>query len=69
MNEIVRLNMKLEEQKTTHIQELGDWERLHAAEIRAKDLEIDQLREEIRKLTVGTTIGRKQKQRLGLARQ
>ena len=69
MNEIVRLNQEMKEMKSLHIQELGDWERLHMNEMREKEFEIAQLHEEIRKLTVGTTHARKQKKLLGMARQ
>lgn len=69
MNEIVRLNQEIKEMKSLHIQELGDWERLHMNEIREKEFEIAKLNEEIRRLKVGTTVGRKQKKMLGLARQ
>jgi hypothetical protein len=69
MNEIVTLNRKLKDIQTTHIHELGDWERLHASEMRAKDEEIARLKEQIRQLTVGTALNRKQKQRQGLVRQ
>eukprot|EP00977_Amphora_coffeiformis_P003709 scaffold715_cov164-Amphora_coffeaeformis.AAC.6 len=69
MNEIVRLNQEMKEMKTEHIHELGDWERLHANEMRDKEYEIAKLEEEVRKLKVGTTHGRKQKKLLGMARQ
>lgn len=69
MNEIVRLNQEMKEVKSLHMQELGDWERLHTNEVREMEFEMAKLKEEIRKLTVGTTIGRKQKKLLGLARQ
>lgn len=69
MNEIVRLNQEMKEMKSLHIHELGDWERLHTNEMREKEFEIAKLKEDIRKLTVGTTQGRKQKKLLGLARQ
>ena len=69
MNEIVRLNQELKEMKSQHIHELGDWERLHANEMREKEYEIAKLEEEIRKLKVGTAHGRKQKKLLGMARQ
>ena len=69
MNEIVRLNCEMKEMKTCHIHELGDWERLHASEMREKEYETAKLEEEIRKLKVGTTHGRKQKKLLGMTRQ
>lgn len=69
MNEIVRLNQDMKEMKSLHIQELGDWERLHTNEMREKEFEIVKLKEEIRKLKVGTTVGRKQKKLLGRVRQ
>ena len=68
MNEIVRLNQEIKDMKHCHIQELGDWERLHTNEVRELEFEIAKLKEDIRKLTVGTTVGRKQKKILGLAR-
>jgi hypothetical protein len=69
MNEIVCLNREIQTSKKVHSQELDDWERLHTNEMREKDFELAKLREEIRKLTVGTTQGRKQKQLRGQARQ
>lgn len=69
MNEIVKLNQEIKDMKHCHIAELGDWERLHTNEVRELEFEIAKLKEDIRKLTVGTTVGRKQKKLLGLARQ
>jgi len=69
MNEIVRLNQDMKEMKSQHIYELGDWERLHANEMREKEYDIAKLEEEIRKLKVGTAHGRKQKKPMGMTRQ
>lgn len=69
MNEIVRLNQEIKDMKHCHIEELGDWERLHTNEVRELEFEIAKMKEEVRKLKVGTTLGRKQKKLLGRARQ
>ena len=50
MNEIVKLTNELKETKKQQIQELDDWERMHKNAMLEKDLQIAQLREEIRRM-------------------
>jgi hypothetical protein len=50
MNEIVKLTREINDTKTQRQEELDDWERMHKNAILEKDLQIAQLKEELRRM-------------------
>jgi hypothetical protein len=50
MNEIVKLTREINDTKTQRQEELDDWERMHKNAMLEKDLQIAQLKEELRRI-------------------
>lgn len=56
MNEIVKLTRELNDTKIQRQEELDDWERMHKNAILEKDLQIAELKEELRRIKSGQLI-------------